>query len=354
MSTQTPRRGVTPGLPTNNGSFKADERAEANVSLGRQEYGVAGVPIEGPTDPYRPMTAAEFRQWSAAAQELRLLDLDDHTTTLIDGSKVKIIPASDDFSDGCVVGSIIERGEFHVLRPDGSFTIAHFDDPTQRGQFGDRIAQNAVLALRGEGAHLGIEDGQPIAPPQADERDPNADIKAEIRARLAHLAPPTDEDLATEHRGAQTEAAAEKRFVDAPDSFWHGAEIIHTYTRKQALEDGALVPYGDMAKEAGISWPVDLTAAAQADAVSWNDSNAGLQDEEGRAWDVINMAAFALRRKKAAGATDLRVGERIPFVVARVPNTPRATMPRNTTLHLVLGHDDNGQPCWTVMKPDED
>lgn len=33
MTTTTTRRGITPGLPTNNGSFKAEEKAEANLSL---------------------------------------------------------------------------------------------------------------------------------------------------------------------------------------------------------------------------------------------------------------------------------------------------------------------------------
>ena len=37
-------------------------------------------------------------------------------------------------------------------------------------------------------------------------------------------------------------------------------EVISTYTRAQAIEDGVLVDAGPMAKEAGFNWPVVLTA----------------------------------------------------------------------------------------------
>ena len=43
--------------------------------------------------------------------------------------------------------------------------------------------------------------------------------------------------------------------------FWDDAEIIYPYTRAQALEDGVLVDVSEIAKEAGIKFPVALTAA---------------------------------------------------------------------------------------------
>ena len=42
--------------------------------------------------------------------------------------------------------------------------------------------------------------------------------------------------------------------------FWDDAEVIYTYTRAQALEDGVLVDVSEMAKEAGVRFPVALTA----------------------------------------------------------------------------------------------
>ena len=38
-------------------------------------------------------------------------------------------------------------------------------------------------------------------------------------------------------------------------------EVIYTYTRAQAIEDGVLIDATEMAKETGFKWPVALTAA---------------------------------------------------------------------------------------------
>src|ERR1039458_9449603 len=38
--------------------------------------------------------------------------------------------------------------------------------------------------------------------------------------------------------------------------------VIYSYTRKQAIEDGVLVDITEMAKEAGIKYPVAITSTA--------------------------------------------------------------------------------------------
>jgi hypothetical protein len=45
---------------------------------------------------------------------------------------------------------------------------------------------------------------------------------------------------------------------------FEGAEIISVYTRKQAISDGVLVdmtvePFGRLAKDAGLKWPIAMT-----------------------------------------------------------------------------------------------
>ena len=40
------------------------------------------------------------------------------------------------------------------------------------------------------------------------------------------------------------------------------AEVIHRYSRADALRDGVLIDVSATAREAGIVWPVALTAAA--------------------------------------------------------------------------------------------
>ena len=47
---------------------------------------------------------------------------------------------------------------------------------------------------------------------------------------------------------------------------------IYSYTRAQAIADGALIDVSTTAREAGIVWPVAMTSAAWADCVEWTDA----------------------------------------------------------------------------------
>ena len=72
-------------------------------------------------------------------------------------------------------------------------------------------------------------------------------------------------------------------------------EVISTYTRAQALEDGVLVDAGPMAKEVGFRFPVALTSAVWSDCVAWTDSDSQkmpFQDQSGRLYDLLFMAAL--------------------------------------------------------------
>lgn len=127
--------------------------------------------------------------------------------------------------------------------------------------------------------------------------------------------------------------------------FWDDAEVIHTYTRAHALADGALVDVSETAREAGFRWPVAMTAAAWADAVAWTEDHGAHQDTAGRLWDVLTMARLATQRGGR--------GDRTSFQVLRVPNTPGATRPRLTTLQLLCGPGDTGEPVLTITCPGE-
>ena len=126
--------------------------------------------------------------------------------------------------------------------------------------------------------------------------------------------------------------------------------VISTYTRAQALSDGTLVDVGSMAGEAGFRWPVALTAAAWADCVAWSSDDSArqtAQDESGRLWDVLFMAAYAIRL--AAGC-----GDRLLFPLYRVPRDGIETSAREVTLKLVVGPGDAGEEVVTIMMPNED
>ena len=70
-------------------------------------------------------------------------------------------------------------------------------------------------------------------------------------------------------------------------------EAIHTYSRAQAIEDGVLVDVTETAKEAGFKFNTVVTRAVWEDCIAWNNSDeVAYQDESGRLWDVVFMAAF--------------------------------------------------------------
>ena len=125
--------------------------------------------------------------------------------------------------------------------------------------------------------------------------------------------------------------------------FWDDAEIIYPYTRAQALEDGVHVDVSEIAKEAGIKFPVALTSAVHCKYVEVPEGVIG-QDETGRLWDILWVFRFAAA--KFNGSTLL-------FKV-HVRNDNRDCMPPLVTLKAVCGPGDTPEPVITIMLPDED
>ena len=143
--------------------------------------------------------------------------------------------------------------------------------------------------------------------------------------------------------------------TDAMREFF--GEPISTYTRAQAIEDGQLIDVSTTAREAGIVWPVALTGAAWADCVEWTDATearkgyAG-QSESGRLWDVIWMLSLALRGALRRGLDASQ--QPLFYTLLRTPTAGRGVMPRKVTLKFIVGRDDTGRPCITLMLPNED
>lgn len=124
------------------------------------------------------------------------------------------------------------------------------------------------------------------------------------------------------------------------------ADVIYTYTRAQAIGDGVLIDVTERAKEAGFRIPVVLTERAWAECVEWPETEAAIQDESGRLWDVVFMASVAARTA-ARRATD-----RVTFQLGVVPRGGR--LPGLTRLVLHIGPGDKGEPVATIMFPGED
>lgn len=117
------------------------------------------------------------------------------------------------------------------------------------------------------------------------------------------------------------------------------ADVIHTYTRAQAIEDGVLVDVSETAREAGFRWPVALTAGAWALIEDIPPRFQGLQDVQGRLWDTLSMARLAARRGGVETHYEL------------ILHHGRKTY---ATLKLVSGPGDQGEPVLTIMLPNED
>lgn len=123
------------------------------------------------------------------------------------------------------------------------------------------------------------------------------------------------------------------------------SNVVYAYTRENAIEDGVLVDVTETAKEAGIRFPVALTAAVWADAVDWQDKDGYWQDEAGRLWDVLYMAAYAMR-------TARQDGNELIYNMMRVPKGKKRAV--NVQYKLIVGPGDNMEPVITILLPRED
>jgi hypothetical protein len=120
-------------------------------------------------------------------------------------------------------------------------------------------------------------------------------------------------------------------------------EVIYSYTRAQAIEDGVLVDVSEMAREVGFVYPVAVTRTV------WNryvEIPAGVvgQDEIGRIWDILWMSWVAARRN---------AGPEMHFQLS-VRNDNREGEPPLVTLKAHCGPGDHADPVVTIMLPDED
>ncbi|MGB5255241.1 MAG: DUF6573 family protein [Sedimenticolaceae bacterium] len=127
-------------------------------------------------------------------------------------------------------------------------------------------------------------------------------------------------------------------------------DVIYSYTRTQAIEDGVLVDAGPMAQEAGFKWPVALTSAVWEDCVAWTDDDIEKQihqDQSGRLWDLLCMASHAIRSGEGSG-------DRMLFQLYRVPRNGQSMEAELIKLKLIVGPGDSGEPVITILLLHED
>src|SRR5262249_54497528 len=118
------------------------------------------------------------------------------------------------------------------------------------------------------------------------------------------------------------------------------AEVIHRYTRAEAIADGVLVDVSEWASPremmGGFKIPVAMTAGVWALLQPREGSH---EDLRGRAHDVLWMASLAARRSR--------------------PDTDRASFTvrigsDDVEMVLHIGPGDEGEPVATIRLPGED
>lgn len=127
-------------------------------------------------------------------------------------------------------------------------------------------------------------------------------------------------------------------------------EMVHTYTRAQAIADGLLIDLTSATDSDGrrlspFRYPVAMTAAAFEAAVAhggeWRGKDLVLpagQDAAGRIWDVFNALLYAIR---AGGAKASRLSLKV------------SVSGREVELCSKVGPGDRGEHVITLMLPGE-
>lgn len=123
-------------------------------------------------------------------------------------------------------------------------------------------------------------------------------------------------------------------------------DLIVAHNRKQAIEDGLLIDASREAFDAGFFYPLALTKAAWCELVAVPE---GASDEtkSGNLKELLAMLRFYAQMATANGpASEIQFSH---YVFGGGDEEPRVG-----NVKAVLGPDDEGRRCITVMLPGED
>ena len=141
------------------------------------------------------------------------------------------------------------------------------------------------------------------------------------------------------------------------------ADLIFTYTRAQAIEDGVLIDVSDTAAEEGVLYPVAVTARVWAELIvpALVLRERFCQSEKGRLLDVFGMLRSAVIgrikpvKRYRDGLNDV-IHFQVPvqMLVQRQKVVKKKREVQLITLKAVCGPGDYMEPVITIMMPDED
>ena len=118
-------------------------------------------------------------------------------------------------------------------------------------------------------------------------------------------------------------------------------EIVHSYTRQQAIKDGVLIECNSLAKEAGYKVPVAITVELDVKYLENFQGGTG-QSREGRLWDVLMVLLFKI---KEGGGEDNILLFQVTFQMKEGMI--------DVTLRAEIGPGDNSEPVMTIGLPND-
>ncbi len=126
------------------------------------------------------------------------------------------------------------------------------------------------------------------------------------------------------------------------NDFFKDFEVIHSYSRKEAINDRVLMDVSNSAKDIGILYPVAVSQAVWAKYVFMSDEQEDYEYlEEQRLLDIL----FKFKRKaEQTKGPDLLFEIFVQFTAE----------PEEVTLKAVCGPGDRMEPVITIMEVNED
>ena len=116
-------------------------------------------------------------------------------------------------------------------------------------------------------------------------------------------------------------------------------DVIYSYTRKQALQEGVLVDVSKMAKKAGIKYPTAVTEAVWTLLFAYPEESG--QSVISRLWDTLCLFAVAASKTHS---------QEVHFKVAYEQEGGL----QDVDLWGWCGPGDEGEPVLTIMLEGED
>lgn len=150
-------------------------------------------------------------------------------------------------------------------------------------------------------------------------------------------------------RGAWLDAQAQAREADNEPLF-SAADLIHSYSRADAIEDGVLIDVSAAARAVGFVIPVAVTRSVWFDCIEWEEcdtARTGQQDAQALRLERMLRVAAATARRRQENSSAPR-----PFQIDRTART--GPMTRTASLVLRISGGDEWEPVITITHPNED